>query len=208
MNRTLAVLIAALVAGAPELSAQRRAPAGPRLSGSSFVSARYVTGQTLTVVASQRFGPVMLVMGAKGKPTSNDWTPMVGPGTRLRVARGVGVTTMLVFTDAPGRRSLDLYALPSLRRGATRLDAIIMVRQPLDRGRPRELSINPIAASVAVAPRVQLGLGATINAAEGQPLRAGGGVLGQIELPGGTLTAELMARGEQLEKRFAYVIRF
>jgi len=190
------------------LSAQQRPAQGPRLSSSSFVSARYVAGKTLTVVATQRFGPVMMVVGAKGKPTSNEWIPMVGAGTRLRVARGVGVTTMLVYTDTPGVRSLDLYALPSLRRGAIRLDAVMMLRQPLEQGRPRELSVNPIATSIALAPRVRVGVGATISAVEGRRIQVGRGVLGQVDVPGGTVTVELMDRGGQLEKRFGYVMRF
>jgi len=162
----------------------------------------------MTVVGSQRVGSFMVVVGAKGKPTANEWTPMIGGGTRIRLTRDVRMTTILVFFDAPGGGSLDLYAFPSARRGAWRLDGVMMLRQPLDGSRPRELSINPVAVSVGLLPGVRAGFGGTLAAAEGRPTQLGAGFVAELGVGNGTITAELMRRGGQLEKRLGYAIRF
>ena len=208
MNRMLIAALAAAIAGPVSASAQQAESVEPRWSGASFAAARYVAGKSATVLAGQRVGPAMVVVGAKGTPTSSTWSPMVGPGARVRVARGIDVTTILVFLDAPAGASLDLYASPSIRMGGVRLDGQVMLRQPLDHGRPRELSINPVTLSAPVIPGVRVGLGATVTAVQGRPARAGPGVVGVIGIGRGTVTAELMVRDGRLEKRLGYVIRF
>lgn len=208
MRPSIVLLTTAVFGAAPGLRAQPATGTGGRFTAYSFANARYVVGQSLTVVTGYRLGSLMMVVGGVTKPASGYWAAAIGPGVRIRALSGFRVTSILTVTADRDGAWIDAYAIPSVRLGTARLNASLLWREPLDAGLRRQWKVNPVALTIPLLSHFRVGFGATLAATAGLPGRMAAGPVVVTPVPGGTITTEwLVSRSRGLEARLSYSAR-
>lgn len=186
--------------------AQAPARADARIHGEDFVYARYTTTGAAALYAGTRVFRGMFMAGVTGNTRNNARTAIAGAGTRLRVARGAGVSLFVAGARAPDDFQARLYAMPRYTKRPFSIGATAVFTEPLGAQSRRQLVINPATVALRLAPPVQIGLAAVREWTRGRPGRVGFGTMGQVRMPIGTLSCERMAFRESSgpEMRFTF----
>lgn len=192
-NRTAAGLTLGMLGAIGATLAAQSPQTAPRVRGVSFAYAGYTAGGSLSLYLAQRIGPGMVLTGAVGNPETGYRAFILGGGTHVRLSASAGLTALVAgagTTDGPSAR---LYLLPKVTAGRLVVSATAAAYQPLGGRSRRRASVDPLTAAVRLTSRVSAGVVATIEAVDGRSPSTGIGPAVHLQLPGGTLSIELVA---------------
>jgi len=192
-GRALSVLLglAVLGPGRSRLPAQAPEPR-PRLDGASFFVARYTAGSSGSLYAAGRLGAAMVVGGVVHNPRTRYRAVVVGSGTRIQFGSGNSMTVILAGAAATDGASVRVFALPRFVTGPVVVNGTAAVYQPVTGSGVRRAYIDPLTASVRIAPGLRAGISALISADQRRPIVLGAGPSAQVRVPGGILSLELI----------------
>lgn len=186
-----------LAVGLLMLGGSATAGAQARLSGSSFVVARYKVGATASLFTAGRVGAGMVVAGAITNPATGYDAIVIGGGTRIRLASNARTGVILAGASASDGNSLRLYATPAVAFGSVLVNAIAAGYEPVSGTNRRQLSVDPVTLSVAVSGGLRLGVSGVFLATERKLPDHGIGPSAQLRVPGGSLQLEAVARSQR-----------
>ena len=137
-----------------------------RLSGGSFVVARYKVGSTASLFSAGRVGAGMVVAGAITNPATGYDAIVIGGGTRLRLAANARTSVILAGASATDGSSLRLYVTPTVALGTVLVNAIAAGYEPVSGTNRRQVSLDPLTLSAAVSGGLRLGVSGVFAATE------------------------------------------